>query len=400
MLTGKCVVLGVTGGIAAYKACEIVRGLKKLGADVRVVMTEHAKQFVAPLTFETLSGNQVYSDNFERAWEIGHISLAKYANLMIVAPATANAIGKIAGGIADDLLTTTVMAMPAKVLLAPAMNSVMWRSAANLANVETLKGRGFLFVGPESGSLACGDTDVGRMSEPEEIVKAAARLLTKPNDLAGRTVLVTAGPTREMLDPVRFLTNRSTGKMGYALCEAARDRSANVELVTGPVDLPAPEGVKVTRVISTGDMFTAVTAIAGRADVVISAAAPADFTPETVQPQKIKKTGENLTVTFVSTPDIAKVLGERKRPGQVLVAFAAETENALQNAAGKRARKNADLIVVNDVTKPGAGFGADTNIVSILSDEGEKDYPMMSKRDVADAILDEVIRVLSCASRK
>ena len=400
MLTGKCVVLGVTGGIAAYKACEIIRGLKKLGADVRVVMTEHAKQFVSPLTFETLSGNQVYSDNFERAWEIGHISLAKSANLMIVAPATANVIGKIAGGIADDLLTTTVMAMPVKVLLAPAMNSVMWKSAANQANVETLKSRGFLFVGPESGSLACGDTDVGRMSEPDEIVKAAERVLSRPKDLTGKTVLVTAGPTREMLDPVRFLTNRSTGKMGYALCEAARDRGAKVELVTGPVEIAVPEGVFVTRVTSTMDMFTAVTAIAERADAVISAAAPADFTPQKVQPQKIKKTGENLTVTFVSTPDIAKALGEKKRPGQVLVAFAAETENALQNAAGKRARKNADLIVVNDVTKPGAGFGVDTNIVSILSDEGEKDYPMMSKRDVADAILDEVVRVFSCASQK
>ena len=400
MLAGKCVVVGVTGGIAAYKACEIVRGLAKLHCNVRVVMTENAKAFVSPLTFETLSGNPVYSDSFERAWEIGHISLAKSADLMIVAPATANVIGKIAAGIADDLLTTTVMAMPVKVLVASAMNAVMWKSAANQANVQTLKSRGFALVGPESGHLACGDSDVGRMSEPEDVVKAALSLLCPKRDLEGATVLVTAGPTREMLDPVRFLSNRSTGKMGYALAEAARDRGAKVELVSGPVNLPAPEGVLLTRVISTMDMFRAVTEIAKRADIVIQSAAPADFTPETVAPQKIKKTGNSLTVTLVSTPDIAMRLGRDKREGQVLVAFAAETENALENGKGKRARKNADIIVVNDVTRPGAGFGTDTNIVSIVSDDGVKDLPLLSKREVADAILDEAARIRSCGTRK
>ena len=400
MLAGKCVVVGVTGGIAAYKACEIVRGLAKLHCNVRVVMTENAKEFVSPLTFETLSGNPVYVDSFERAWEIGHISLAKSADLMIVAPATANVIGKIACGIADDLLTTTVMTMPVKVLIAPAMNTVMWKSAANQANVQTLKDRGFAFVGPASGALACGDSDVGRMSEPEDVVKAAVSLLCPKRDLEGATVLVTAGPTREMLDPVRFLSNRSTGKMGYALAEAARDRGAKVELVSGPVSLNAPDGVNVTRIQSTMDLYRAVTEIAKRADIVIQSAAPADFTPAAVAPQKIKKTGDSLTVTFVSTPDVAMQLGRDKREGQVLVAFAAETENALENGKGKRARKNADIIVVNDVTRPGAGFGTDTNIVSIVSDAGVKDYPMLSKREVADAILDEAARVRACATRK
>ena len=400
MLAGKCAVVGVTGGIAAYKACEIVRGLKKLRCNVRVVMTENAKEFVSPLTFETLSGNPVYSDSFERAWEIGHISLAKSADLMIVAPATANVIGKIACGIADDLLTTTVMAMPVKVLVAPAMNTVMWKSAANQANIQTLRERGFAFVGPASGALACGDSDVGRMSEPEDVVKAAVSLLCPKRDLEGATVLVTAGPTREMLDPVRFLSNRSTGKMGYALAEAARDRGAKVELVSGPVNLPAPDGVNVTQIQSTMDLYRAVTEIAKRADIVIQSAAHADFTPAAVAPQKIKKTGDSLTVTFVSTPDVAMQLGRDKREGQVLVAFAAETENALENGMGKRARKNADIVVVNDVTRPGAGFGTDTNIVSIVSDAGVKDYPMLSKREVADAILDEAARVRACATRK
>jgi len=400
MLSGKCVVVGVTGGIAAYKACEIVRGLKKMNASVRVVMTENAKEFVAPLTFETLSGNQVYSDNFARAWEIGHISLQNFADLTIVAPATANIIGKMASGIADDLLSTTLMAMETPVLIAPAMNAGMWRNKATQENVETLKKRGYRFVGPASGELACGISDVGRMSEPSEILEEAKKILLMKRDFEGVTVLVTAGPTREKLDPVRFLTNRSTGKMGYAICEAARDRGAKVELVTGPVSLKAPEGVHVTHVESTMDMYKAVTEIAKRADVVIQSAAPADFTPEIVADQKIKKTGDSMTVKFVSTPDIAMQLGKDKREGQVLVAFAAETENAVKNAIGKRERKNADLIVANDVTKPGAGFGVDTNIVTIVSDEGAEEYPMMSKTEVAHAILDSVERVRACATRK
>ncbi len=400
MLTGKNVVVGVTGGIAAYKTCELTRLFVKAGASVRVVMTEHAKEFVTPLTFETLTGNQVYSDNFTRAWEIGHISLQNFADLTVIAPATANIIGKMASGIADDLLSTTVMAMTTPVLIAPAMNSGMWRNKATQANMETLIARGIRTVGPGSGDLACGISDVGRMAEPIEIFEKAKEILLAKRDFEGKTVLVTAGPTREKLDPVRFLTNRSTGKMGYAIAEAARDRGAKVELVTGPVNLSAPSGVNVTRVESTMDMFNAVTEIARRADVVIQAAAPADFTPETVKDQKIKKTGGNMTLTLVSTPDIAKYLGGVKREGQVLVAFAAETENVTENAQGKRLRKNADLIVANDVTRPGAGFGVDTNVVTVLSEEGMTEYPQMSKRDVADKILDHVERIFTCNTRK
>lgn len=394
MLEGKRIVLGVTGGIAAYKACELARLFKKAGAEVRVVMTENAAKFVSPLTFETLSGNQVHTDSFERAWEIGHIALAKWAELMVIAPATANVMAKISAGICDDLLTTTAMAMPCPVLIAPAMNCVMWRSAANQANVETLRRRGFFFAGPEVGGLACGDADVGRMAEPAEISACADDVLNPKRDFEGRTVLVTAGPTREMLDPVRFLSNRSTGRMGYALAEAAARRGARVVLVSGPVELPAPSGVQLVPVVSTQDMFEAVTENARTADIVIQAAAPADFTPERVAPQKIKKTGADMAVSLVSTPDIARTLGESKRPGQILVAFAAETENALENARGKRMRKNADLIVVNDVTKPGAGFAGDTNIVTVISADGETEYPVMSKRDVAEAILDQVCRVM------
>ncbi len=395
MLEGKRIVLGITGGIAAYKACELTRLLKKAGAEVRVVMTENAARFVSPLTFETLSGNQVNTDSFEHAWEIGHIALAKWADLMVIAPATANVMAKISAGICDDLLTTTVMAMPCPVLIAPAMNCVMWRSAANQANVETLRRRGFFFAGPETGSLACGDADVGRMAEPSEIATRVEAVLNPQHDFEGLTVLVTAGPTREMLDPVRFLSNRSTGRMGYALAEAAERHGAKVVLVSGPVELPAPAGVQLVSVVSTQDMFKAVTENAKTADIVIQAAAPADFMPESVASQKIKKTGEDMAVRLVPTPDIAKTLGESKRPGQILVAFAAETENALKNARGKRLRKNADLIVVNDVTKPGAGFAGDTNIVTVISAYSETEYPVMSKRDVAEAILEQVRRVMS-----
>ncbi|MBQ3079596.1 MAG: bifunctional phosphopantothenoylcysteine decarboxylase/phosphopantothenate--cysteine ligase CoaBC [Clostridia bacterium] len=400
MLHGKGIVLGVTGGIAAYKACDIVRRLTRLHASVRVVMTENAKEFVAPLTFETLSGNPVYSDNFEKAWEIGHISLQKFADLTIVAPATANIIGKMASGIADDLLSTSLMAARSPVLIAPAMNSGMWLNPATQRNAETLKAWGYHFVGPSSGELACGDTDVGRMSEPEEIVEAAKRILLPKRDFEGKTVLVTAGPTREMLDPVRFLSNRSTGKMGYAIAEAARDRGAKVHLVTGPVDIKAPESVSVINITSTFDMFNAVCSLVDQADVVIQAAAPADFTPETVAAQKIKKTGDSMTVKLVSTPDIAMHIGRNKRRNQVFVAFAAETENVNQNAEGKRERKNADIIVANDVTKTGAGFGADTNIVTIISEDRKRSLPIMKKREVADEILNEVERIFGCGTQK
>ena len=393
MLSGKCVVLGVTGGIAAYKACEIVSRLKKLHANVRVVMTEHACRFVAPLSFETMSGNQVYVSQFDKNWEIEHISLAKSADIMVVAPATANFIGKYACGIADDLMSTTVMAMTAPVLVAPAMNCAMWRSPATQQNLETLRQRGVKFVGPESGFLACGDTDVGRMSEPVKIVDEIMRLLTAPKDLTGKDVLVTAGPTREMIDPVRFLSNRSTGKMGYAIAEAARDRGAKVTLVTGPVSLPPVPGVEMVNITSTLDLYDEVTSRAKTADAVIQAAAPADFRPESVSSVKIKKNGEDMALRLAPNPDIAAALGQAKHEGQVLVAFAAETNDVLENAQKKLLKKNADMIVANDVTMPGAGFAGNTNCVTLITKENMESLPMMSKREVADAILDRVARI-------
>lgn len=394
MLTGRRVVLGVTGGIAAYKAADLASRLVKAGAQVRVVMTENARRFVAPLTFEALTGQKAAFDAFERAFEIEHVALAKWAELFIVAPATANFLGKYAGGIADDLLTSVAMAMPCPALIAPAMNTAMYRAPATQDNLALLARRGARFVGPESGRLACGDDDVGRMSEPAAILRAAEEILSPKRDFEGRHVLVTAGPTREMLDPVRFLSNCSTGKMGYAVARAALERGARVTLVTGPVSIEPPKGAEVVSVVSTADLYREVTQRAPECDAVIQAAAPADFTPETVSDTKIKKKGVALDVHFIATPDVARALGEAKRAGQVLVAFAAETGDPAKNARGKRLSKNADLIVANDVTAPGAGFAVDTNRVLLIDDSGEEALPLMSKRDVAEKILDRVAALL------
>ena len=393
MLTGRRVVVGVTGGIAAYKACELVSRLKKRGAEVRVVLTEHACQFVAPLSFETLSGNPAYTDSIDRKYEIGHVSLAKWADLFIVAPATSNCMAKMACGIADDLLSTTFLAMTAPVLLAPAMNCAMWRNAATQANLRTLLERGVRTVGPESGHLACGDADVGRMSEPETIVEAAEAILNPRQDLEGLCVLVTAGPTVERIDPVRYITNRSTGKMGYAIAEAAARRGARVTLVSGPTALDAPEGVELVPIESSAQLCEAVLGRGAAADVVIQAAAPADFRPKHVAGEKIKKTGEGMILEMESTTDIAAELGRRKRPGQILVAFAAETNDVLENARGKLARKNADLIVANDVSRSDAGFGVDTNIVTLISRTDMRPLEKMTKRAAADAILSRVLEL-------
>lgn len=389
MLRDKKIVLCVTGGIAAYKACELTSRLKKRGAEVRVVLTAHACSFVPPLTFETLSGNPAYTDAFERKFEIEHVALAKWADAVVVAPATANILAKMACGIADELVSTTLLAATAPVLVAPAMNAAMWRNPATQANVNALSARGIRFVGPESGFLACGDADVGRMSEPEQIVNALDQMLEPAKrDLEGKTVLVTAGPTVEKIDPVRFITNRSTGKMGYAIAEAAAERGAKVILASGPVNLNAPKGVERISVESSKQLCDAVLSHSGGADVVIQAAAPADFTPETVAEHKIKKTGDGMTLKLVPTTDIARELGRRKKPNQILVAFAAETDDLIENAKRKLEKKNADLVVANDVTRPGAGFGTETNIVTLVTRDRAEALPMMSKRGVADAILD------------
>ena len=390
MLTGKKIVVGVTGGIAAYKACELVSRLKKRGAQVRVVLTEHACQFVQPLTFETLSGNPAYTDSFDRKYEIGHVALAKWADLLLIAPATANCMAKMACGIADDLLSTTCLAVRCPVLVAPAMNSAMWRNPATQANLELLRSRGLRFVGPEAGRLACGDDDVGRMSEPEQIVEAVEAILNPLRDLEGLNVLVTAGPTVERIDPVRYITNRSTGKMGYALAEAARDRGANVTLVSGPTSLTAPQGVEFVRIEYSAQLCAAVLERGESADVVIQAAAPADFRPKNVSDRKIKKTGESMTLELEATTDIAAELGRRKQPGQILVAFAAETNDVMDNARGKLTKKNADLIVANDVSRSDAGFGVDTNVITLITASDVRALEKMSKRAAADAILSRV----------
>lgn len=390
MLTGRKIVLGVTGGIAAYKACDLVSRLKKRGAEVRVVMTEHACRFVDPLTFETLSGNRAYTDSFDRKYEIGHVALAKWCDLMICAPATANMIAKLAAGVCDDLLTTTLIAMTKPILIAPAMNSAMWKNEATQHNLSVIAARGARFVGPERGHLACGDDDIGRMSEPEAIADAAEAILNAKRDLEGLRVLVTAGPTVEKIDPVRFITNRSTGKMGYAVAQAAADRGASVTLISGPVHIDPPSGVRVIRIESCAELCGQVLENAERADIVIQAAAPADFRPKTVADQKIKKTGSGMTVELEPTTDIAAALGTRKRDGQILVAFAAETQNVVENARGKLIRKNADLIVANDVSRTDAGFGTDTNVITLITKSDLRSLPLMQKTEAAHAILDRV----------
>ena len=395
-LDGKTVVLGVTGGIAAYKSCEVVSRLRKQGAQVFVIMTKNACQFVAPMTFETLSNNPCVNDTFERPerWEVEHVALAKKADLFVIAPATANIMAKMAHGIADDMLSTTVLATKAPVLLAPAMNTGMWTNEATQENLRILQARGVMTIGPEGGLLACGDVGAGRMSEPVDIVSRCVELLSAPHDLEGLHVLVTAGPTREPLDPVRFITNRSSGKMGYAIAEAAQKRGAQVTLVSGPVSIAVPGGVALVSVQSTEDLLERMTELAPQQDIVIQAAAPADYRAETVAPQKMKKKGDKgLTLNLVPTPDVARAVGEMKREGQTLVGFAAETENLTDNAQKKLDSKNLDMIVANDVTKPGAGFDVDTNIAMLITREGQTELPLMSKRALADAILNRVLEL-------
>jgi len=394
MLTGKHVVLGVTGGIAAYKACEVVSRLRKLHAEVDVIMTENATRLVQPLTFETLSCRPVCVDTFSRieSWDVKHISLAQKADVMVVAPATANLMAKLAHGIADDMLSTTLLATKAPILLAPAMNTGMWTAQVTQDNLKILLGRGVKTVGPGSGFLACGDSGDGRMSEPAEIVEAIKSILCPQKDMEGLKVLVTAGPTVERIDPVRYITNDSSGKMGYALAQAAQERGAEVTLLSGPVHIPAPVGVHAVPVTSTMSLYEHMMEYCQQQDIIVQAAAPADYRVEAPAQQKIKKqSGEPLVLTLIENPDIAKAVGQRKQSGQVLVGFAAETQNVMANAQKKLASKNLDLIVANDVTAEGAGFGVDTNIVTLITKDGSEALPLMSKHDVADRIWDKAL---------
>ena len=395
-LDGKTVVLGVTGGIAAYKSCEVVSRLRKAGARVHVIMTANACQFVAPLTFETLSNNPCITDTFDRPerWEVEHVALAKQADLFLIAPATANIMAKMAHGIADDMLSTTVLATRAPVLIAPAMNTGMWDHAATQENLKILLSRGVMTIGPEGGLLACGDVGAGRMSEPRQIVDKCAEILSAAQDMQGLRVLVTAGPTREAVDPVRFITNRSSGKMGYAIAEAAARRGARVTLVSGPVQLSAPAGVQVVPVQTTEDLLDRMLALCPEQDMVIQAAAPADYKPQQAAAQKLKKQGDGtLDLYLVPTPDVAKAVGQQKRPGQILVGFAAETEKLTDHARQKLDSKNLDMIVANDVTRPGAGFDVDTNIAAFITRDGMEELPLMTKRALADEICSRVLKL-------
>ena len=389
-----CVVLGVTGGIAVYKACELLRLLQKRGIDVFVVMTKNACRFVAPLTFETLSGHPVAVDTFDRpqTWEVEHIALAKRADLFLIAPATANIMGKMACGIADDMLSTTVMATRAPVLVAPAMNTGMWENAAVQQNVKTLRARGVEIVAPVSGHLACGDSGAGKLEDVAVIAERACELLFAKRDMEGLRVMVTAGPSREALDPVRYISNRSSGKMGYAIAQAAQKRGAEVTLLSGPVAIEAPQGVKLVPFTTTQELLDRASELAQEQDLLIQAAAPADYRAKEIAPQKIKKQGgEPMTFTLVENPDVAATLGKAKRSGQVFVGFAAETNDVLAHARDKLARKNLDMIVANDVTRPGAGFDVDTNIVTLITKDGQEALPMMSKAEVAQRILDRAL---------
>ena len=389
-----CVVLGVTGGIAVYKACELLRLLQKRGIDVFVVMTQNACRFVAPLTFETLSGHPVAVDTFDRpqTWEVEHIALAKRADLFLIAPATANIIGKMACGIADDMLSTTVMATRAPVLVAPAMNTGMWENAAVQQNVETLRTRGVEIVAPVSGHLACGDSGAGKLEDVEVIAERACEMLFAKKDMEGLRVMVTAGPSREALDPVRYISNRSSGKMGYAIAQAAQKRGAEVTLLSGPVAIEAPLGVKLVPFTTTQELLDRANELAREQDLLIQAAAPADYRAKEIAPQKIKKRGgEPMTFMLVENPDVAATLGKAKRSGQVFVGFAAETNDVLAHAKDKLTRKNLDMIVANDVTRPGAGFDVDTNIVTLITKDGQEALPMMSKAEVAQRILDRAL---------
>ncbi|TCL39900.1 phosphopantothenoylcysteine decarboxylase/phosphopantothenate--cysteine ligase [Anaerospora hongkongensis] len=396
MLRGKNIVLGVTGGIAAYKAVEVVSRLKKAGAAVHVIMTEGATKFVTPLTFRELSANPVAVHMWEepKTWNVEHIALATLADIFLIAPATANIIGKIANGIADDMLSTTVMATKAPVVIAPAMNTNMYLNPITQQNITKLASLGYRFIEPATGMLACGVEGPGRLAEPSTIVEYVGNLFNRNCSLQGKKVLITAGGTREPLDPVRYIGNRSSGKMGYALAGAAAARGAEVLLVSGPANLPAPQGVTVISVESAQQMRDAVLAQYHDADIVIKAAAVADYRCVKQAEHKIKKNDENLTITLEKNPDILAELG-RLKTKQILVGFAAETEQLVAYATEKLNRKNADMIVANNVMLPDAGFNTDTNIVKLLYRDGRiEDLPKMEKTKLAGIILDRICSLM------
>ena len=397
MLKGKTVLLGVTGGIAAYKAACLCSALVKLHAHVEVIMTEHATEFITPLTFEQLTGNRTVVNTFDRNFshQVEHISLAQAADLVIIAPATANICAKLAHGLADDMLTTTVLACTCKKLIAPAMNTDMYENPITQDNLNLLKKYGFTVIEPASGRLACGAVGKGKLPEPELLQQYILKELAFEKDLTGKTVLVTAGPTQEALDPVRYLTNHSTGKMGYAIARRAMLRGARVILISGPVSLDPPPFVEYVPVTSAGDMFEAVKKYSSEADLIVKAAAVADYTPLTTADNKIKKSDGELSVSLTRTTDILKYLGEHRHEKQIICGFSMETENMLENSRKKLKSKNVDMICANNLKVQGAGFGVDTNVLTLITEDGCRELPLMSKEDAAGEILTQAFSLLA-----
>ena len=395
MLKGKTVLLGVTGSIAAYKTASLASMLVKKGVNVHVLMTKNGAQFITPVTFETLTGNRCLIDTFDRNFEfqVEHVSLAKQADLVMIAPATANVIGKLANGIADDMLTTTVMACRCKKLISPAMNTAMFENPVTQDNLEKLRGYGYEVIDPASGYLACGDTGKGKMPEPQTLFEYIEKELACEKDMAGLKVLVTAGPTQEAIDPVRYITNHSSGKMGYAIAKMAMLRGAEVTLVSGRTALSPVPFVNTVPIVSAKDMYIAVTESAPQQDIIIKAAAVADYRPATVAEDKIKKSDSDMSIPLERTDDILKYLGEHKVPGQFLCGFSMETRDMIGNSRVKLTKKNLDLIAANNVKVEGAGFAGDTNVLTLITQESEVSLPLMSKEDAAMRLLDKILEM-------
>lgn len=394
MLKGKTVILGISGSIAAYKIAGLASALVKLHCDVHVIMTKNATNFIHPITFETLTGNKCLVDTFDRNFDysVEHVALAKKADAVMIAPATANVIAKMAHGLADDMLTTTVLACQCPKIVAPAMNTRMFRNSIVQDNMKLLKCYGMEVIDPACGYLACGDTGEGKMPEPELLLQYILKALAAKKDLEGLNVLVTAGPTQEAIDPVRYITNHSTGKMGYAIAKAAAMRGANVTLVSGPVELAPPPFMEVVDVVSAEEMFKAVTSRASKQDIIIKTAAVADYRPAVVATEKVKKKDGEMSIALERTKDILAYLGANKKEGQFLCGFSMETENMLENSITKLVKKNLDMVIANNLKVEGAGFGTNTNVVTVITRKGGEQLPLMSKDDVADKILDAIIK--------
>ena len=394
-LKGKTVLLGVTGGIACYKSANLASALVKQGANVQVLMTKNATEFIGPHTFESLTGNRVSVDTFDRNYQfqVEHITLADQADLVLVAPATANVLAKLAHGLADDMPTTTILACNCPKIAAPAMNTKMYENPVTQDNLDILRKYGWEIVEPASGRLACGAVGRGKMPEPEDLLETVLHALSHEKDMSGLKVLVTAGPTREALEPVRYLTNHSTGKMGYAIAKAAAARGASVTLVSGPVNLKKPPYMEVVDIVSAQDMFDAVTSRAPEQDIIIKAAAVADYRPASVAEDKIKKSGNDsdLSLPLARTSDILAWLGEHRAPGQFLCGFSMETKDMVENSKKKLEKKHIDLIAANNLKQAGAGFGVDTNVLTLIAADGAKELPLMSKEEAAHALLDEIM---------